>query len=322
MTHCYAKHGRHKNVRIVQLLTKVLIGAMLGMGCSSQQAERDSPATSRSAQLHSATQTAALGNHDSSSAPVTDSTGKSRVTSGATGNLVGVVRYDGPVPRLPLLVKQGDTSIKDHQYCAAHDVPDQSLLVNTAANNGLANVFVYLVKAPRNMNWPVPDEPVVLDQKGCIFLPHAMLVRVGQTVLVKSNDATLHNVHTFPMLNPALNSIVVPNDRMGLRLVYQHAEAKPVAVKCDIHPWMRAYQLVLDHPFMAISDSEGMFQINDLPAGKHSFRIWHERADILERSYEVDIKAGKTSELSLSFSADKFGMTSRPPNQTVKLSSR
>ena len=208
--------------------------------------------------------------------------------SGSTvevGTFSGVITYDGPMPELPLLVRKDDMKAKDHAVCAAHDVPDESLLVNSAAGHGVANVFVYLRKAPNGTKSPVPDGPVVMDQKGCTFLPHAMLVRVGQTVLVKSDDPVPHNVHTFPLRNQPSNSIVTPNDPVVLTLVYQRSEPIPLAVKCDLHPWMRAYHLVLDHPFMAVTDSAGRFEIKDLPLGKHKFRIWHERAAFLERSY-------------------------------------
>ena len=231
--------------------------------------------------------------------------------SGSTvevGTFSGVITYDGPMPELPLIVKRGDTKAKDAAVCAAHDVPDESLLVNSAAGHGVANVFVYLTKAPKGTQSSVPDEPVVMDQKGCIFLPHAMLVRVGQTVLVKSDDAIPHNVHTLPVRNTGLNSLVAPNDRVGLELIYQRSEPIPLQVKCDVHTWMRAYHLVLDHPFMAVTDSEGRFEIKDLPVGKQKFRIWHERAAYLERSYEVEIKAGETKEISLTFAAEKFAV--------------
>ena len=250
------------------------------------------------------------------STDVTDS------ATAAVGDFVGVITYDGPAPELPLLVNQGDATAKDAAVCAAHDVLDESLLVNTQAGNGLANVFVYLNKAPKATQSPLPTEPVVMDQKGCIYLPHAVLVRVGQTVLVKSDDAVSHNVHTFPQRNSPSNSIVRPNDRGGLELVYERPERSPLEVRCDVHTWMRAYQLVLDHPFMAVTNAEGKFEIRGLPAGKHKFRIWHERGNFLERGYEIEIKAGETTEISPSFPAEKFGVAGHAAARSVTIPSR
>ena len=279
--------------------------AMFGLwGCGNSESDRETPISPSltGSQVEKAEQTNTVENPKPSQ-PTANSESGSTVE---VGIFSGVITYDGPMPELPLIVKRGDIKAKDAAVCAAHDVPDESLLVNSAAGNGVANVFVYLRKAPKGTKSPVPDGPVVMDQKDCIFLPHAMLVRVGQTVLVKSDDAVSHNVHTFPLRNTGLNSLVAPNDRVGLKLIYQRSEPIPLQVTCDVHTWMRSYHLVLDHPFMAVTDSEGRFEIKDLPVGKHKFRIWHERAAFLERSYEVEIKAGETKEISLTFAAEKF----------------
>ena len=222
-----------------------------------------------------------------------------------TGDLTGVITYSGPVPELPFLVKQGE-QVKNADVCAAHNIPDESLMVNEEAGNALANVFVYLATAPKGAEAGVPEEPVVLDQKGCMFTPHALVVQAGQTVLVKSDDPIAHNVHTKPLRNQEFNQTIQQQDRDGLPLVYRYAEPAPVSVKCDIHPWMSAYHLVVDHPFAAVTDAEGRFTIKGLPAGKHKFRIWHERANWLDTEYEVEIKPGETTEISLSYAAEKF----------------
>lgn len=223
----------------------------------------------------------------------------------AVGHLSGVITYEGPQPELPLLVRQG-TQIKDAEVCAAHDVPDESLVVD-GTTKGLANVFVYISRAPKGAQYPpVPHEPITFEQKGCRFIPHALVVRVGQPVLVKSDDPITHNVHTLPVRNATLNTASPPNDQTGIELIYRQSEPAPVHVKCDIHSWMSALQLPLDHPFMAVTDAQGRFEIRNLPAGKHEFRIWHERAEFLERKYEVEIKAGETREVSLSYPANMF----------------
>ena len=109
---------------------------------------------------------------DSSAAEVPSN----EVASGGTGLLRGKVEFSGQyTPLPPLYVKGGQ--VKDAAVCAAAEAVDESILVKDA---GLANVFVYLKKAPKVSGDVVSDANVIFDQKNCIFLPHAMTVRVGQ----------------------------------------------------------------------------------------------------------------------------------------------
>ena len=226
------------------------------------------------------------------------------VQAGATGTFSGTVILDGAAPELADLVKAGDADVKDKEVCGVNGVPDESLVVGEG--NGLANVFVYLRRAPKGYTSEVPDEPVVLDQEGCVFLPHAALIQTGQQVLVKSNDAVLHNVHTFPARNQSTNVPVNAKDREGVELVYTRAESDPLQVKCDIHTWMSSYHLVLDHPFMAVTDANGKFSISDLPAGDYEFRIWHETGKLLDKGFQASVRGDDDAPVEIKYSADRF----------------
>lgn len=241
--------------------------------------------------------------------------GKDKPAAG-TGIFKGTIVFDGAVPSLPPLHAKG-ANVKDAEVCSAHAVADESLVVDSKTK-GVQNVFVYLLKAPAGAEVPpVPKEPVVFDQKGCHFLPHALLVRTGQKVLVKSGDAIAHNTHTFPLRSAGFNQVIKPDDRTGVPLVYDKPERMPVEVKCDLHAWMKAYHLALDHPFMAVTDATGKFEIKGLPPGKHKFTIWQERVGYLERSYEADVKADKTTEVKLPFGASKFKLADAAPGRAV-----
>lgn len=233
--------------------------------------------------------------------------------SSAVGKLTGMVSLTGTAPELALLVKQGDSAVRDTQVCGSHNIPDESLLVKRDAGNGVANVFIYLVKSPVKKSDSKPTEAIVLDQKGCQYIPHAAVVQVGQPVQFLSSDAVAHNVHTFPKRNNAFNQTVQANSRDGIKYQYESFEVEPIEIKCDIHPWMRAYQLVVDHPFAAVTDDGGHFEINNLPAGKYSFRIWHERGGLLEREFKVELQPGQTKEVPISFPAEKFSAIARQP---------
>lgn len=222
-----------------------------------------------------------------------------------TGTFSGTVTFDGTPPTLPVLHDKG-ANVKDAAVCSAAAVPDESLVVD-AKTKGIENVFIYLAKAPDGYKAPpVPKEPVVFDQKGCRFTPHALLARVGQTVLVKSGDAIAHNTHTFPIRSAGFNQLIKADDREGTKLVYDKSEKLPLEVKCDLHTWMRAYHLALDHPFMAVTDANGHFEITGLPPGSHKFVIWQEKAGYLNRSYSVEIKADKPTDMKLKFGPSAF----------------
>jgi len=236
-------------------------------------------------------------------APTRTAVALAPVSADATGSFSGKVLLDGKAPELAPLARADQESLKDKEVCGMADVPDESLQVGE--DNGIANVFVFLRRAPRQYKSETPDEPVVLDQKGCVFLPHTALIRAGQKVLIKSSDPIQHNVHTFPDRNQSTNLLIKPNDQDGIELVYRRPESGPVQVKCDIHSWMSSWHLVLDHPFMAVTDKDGNFSVDDLPAGKYQFRVWHERGGLLEKSLKVTIK-GDDKPVALKYSADRF----------------
>ena len=228
---------------------------------------------------------------------------KKTVDPSATGSFVGTIVLDGEAPTLAPLTKAGDEQLKDREVCGAADTPDESLVVGDG--NGIANVFVYLRRAPKGFKSEVPAEPVVLDQKGCVFTPHVALIQAGQKVLVKSSDPIQHNVHTFPARNQGTNLLIKASDQEGVELTYNRPESDPLQVKCDIHAWMSSYHLVLDHPFMAVTDSDGKFQIDGLPAGEYEFRIWHEKGGLLDKGYKATV-TGEDDPVELKYAVARF----------------
>lgn len=222
---------------------------------------------------------------------------------GEWGTVEGQFVLEGDAPELAPLVAKGDATAKDAQVCAALGVPNESLVVNPE-NRGIANIFLYLRKAPGRIH---PDlaqssqKEIDFDQKDCRFIPHAMIVRTDQTVLLKSSDPISHNTRTSSFENTAINLIIPPNDRKGTPIQLKKSEVSrpPVTVSCDIHTYMRAYWVVTDHPYVALTDADGKFRIENLPAGEHTFRVWHERAkyvqaDTFKWDLKVTVKGGET----------------------------
>ncbi len=223
------------------------------------------------------------------------------------GSFTGKVVMTGTAPALAPLIAKG-ANVKDKEVCAAVDVVDERLVLGDG--NGVQNVFIYLAKAPKGGRaLETATEPYLFDQKNCRFEPHCVVLPTGQTVKVLSDDSVAHNTHTYPNKNQGVNSGVAPGDRDGLlSFVYRKPEAQPLSVKCDYHTWMTAYHLPLDHPYAAVTDKTGAFTIPDLPAGKHSFIVWHESADgkFVERKLAVEIKSGAVTEMQIEYPASKL----------------
>lgn len=224
------------------------------------------------------------------------------------GSFSGQVVLDGEIPKLPPAATDADPKAADLKVCNVKEVPSEKLVVDPKSK-GMANVFVYLKKAPAGMpaDLKKSKSPTVdFDQKNAQFVPHAMVVRVDQTVKVLSKDAFGHNTHTYPVRNQPFNSAIKANESAGVPVPVKVAESLPLQVKCDIHPWMTAWWLVLDHPYSAVTDAEGKFKIDNLPPGDHEFVVWQEGFGYVERKLVVKVEANKDVAKTIKADVKKF----------------
>lgn len=222
------------------------------------------------------------------------------------GSLKGKVTLDGEVPAVKLLVRKGDETAKDAPVCAAQDVPDDSLAVDKDSK-GIANVAVWLVKKPAKIHPDLvkPKDAIVdFDQVGCRFVPHILVLRTDQKVRLLNGDNAAHNTACNPLKGVGFNPLIAANDRKGVIEQMKVAERLPVEVKCSIHAWMKAYWVVVDHPYATVTDKNGYFEIKDLPEGDHEFKVWHETPGYLYKDKKdpkkgllVTIKSGETLEV-------------------------
>ena len=215
------------------------------------------------------------------------------------GTVKGKVVIDGAAPTLAMLVGKGSQTKAGDELCAVNGVPNESVIAD--AGGGLANVIVFLKKVPKGVSIPAaPTDKIIFDQQGCIFTPHVFVARVGQTIVLTNSDSVAHNVHTNSN-NKGLNQAIPAkkSDQLAqtLDLVYEKPEDKPIKTTCDFHGWMDSYHLVVNHPWAAVTGPDGSFEIKDVPAGKMTFVIWHEKAgNVVNRGLDVDVVPDKSTE--------------------------
>jgi hypothetical protein len=230
--------------------------------------------------------------------------GAGRARAAGYGTVTGQFVLEGEVPKLAPLVKEGDSSVKNPEVCAKQNVPDDSLVVDESSK-GIANIFIYIQKPPADISPDLKEsqeKTVKFDQKNCRFLPHALILRTDQSIAILSDDPIQHNTHVYPIRQDGKNEVIAANDRSGnVKWQFSVPEKMPTTVKCDIHSWMEARWLIIDHPYATITDKEGRFKIEKVPAGEHNFMIWHERAGWVfggsKRSLAVTVEADKATQL-------------------------
>jgi plastocyanin len=190
------------------------------------------------------------------------------------GNLKGRFVYGG-TPPTPVKL----TADKDQEVCGKHDLFDEQLQVDPDTK-GIENVIVYLFVSRGDKGAKIhPDmekasgEPRI-DNKDCRFEPHVLVVRTAQEFAIGNKDTVGHNTKIDSVQNPGINPIVAATSEMKHK--FSKEERMPVRVSCSIHPWMKAWVVVKDSPYVAVSNKAGEFSISNLPVGKWTFQVWHE----------------------------------------------
>ena len=203
-------------------------------------------------------------------------------TAAADFSISGTVRYEGePLKRSPLRMDA------DPNCAAIHEgtrVLSRDYLIGD--NGAVENVFVYLREAPEGTGGDQPAEAVRLEQRGCLYTPRIIGVRVEQDIEIVNDDPTLHNVRALAKANRPFN---IGQPARGTRTKSFRAPEAPIQVKCDVHPWMSAYVFVLEHSFHSTTGQDGAYRIDGLPAGSYELVFWHEKLG--EQVIEVDVAA-------------------------------
>ncbi len=189
------------------------------------------------------------------------------VDQSTVGTITGKVSFEGTKPKLARIMMD-----QDPVCVAKHKGPVFAEDGEVNSNGTLPNVFVYVKEGADKYNWPAPSDPVVLDQDGCMYKPHVLGIMVGQTLKVVSSDATTHNIHPMPKDNREWNESQPPG-AAPIEKTFARPEVV-IPVKCNQHPWMRAYIGVTRSPLFAVTGSDGTFTIKGVPPGDYTIEAW------------------------------------------------
>jgi len=228
--------------------------------------------------------------------------GGQKVDAATAGELTGTVTVDGMVP------KNAPIRMNADPVCVMENKTPQTQETYEVGSDGksLANVFVYVKDGLGNYVYDPPTGPVTIDQKDCRYHPHVFGIRVGQELTILNSDPTLHNIHALPKNNAEFNN---GQPIQGMKMTHKFDKPEVmVPFKCDVHGWMNAYVGVLDHPYFAVTDANGKFDIKTLPPGTYTIEAWHEKLGTSTQMVTIGQK--ETKDISFTFKAPAAGATS------------
>jgi plastocyanin len=273
-----ARRKLHNLIRALPLL--IVVSASLALSTCSGPDRKRTPAQSgtTTAEAPASTQSEVSGNSSAASEPT------ALATTG--GTLIGEVVFEGEPPAREPLNMDADAFCQEAQRRPAYS---QSVEVNS--NGTLKNVFVY-AKEGVTGSYAVPGKPVILDQRGCQFSPHVFGIQVGQPLQIVNSDATYHNVHAFARINREFN---IGQPSAGFRTTKQFNLAEvPVRLSCDLHKWTVAYAGVLPHPYFAVTNGAGAFEIKGLLPGNYVIGAWQEKYGLQTKAVTISGEEVKT----------------------------
>ena len=254
-------------------MTAVLIAA-LALGCGGggeKTAEQTQPAAEQPA-----------------AQPMTSGAYMAMEVAGG-GTIKGTITYAGEIPAMQKL-----EITKDVNVCGKEPHYKQDLVVGS--NKGLGNVVVSLTNISQGKALATLGTAFELDQNGCAFKPHVALVPVGVELTILNSDGILHNIHTYSEKNAAIN-IAQPGFKKRMGQAFTQPEV--IRVACDVHNWMGGYIVVVDHPYYAVTDDSGNFEIANVPPGTYTVQYWQETLG--KQTAEVTVTEGAASDASFQF---------------------
>ena len=210
------------------------------------------------------------------------------------GTVSGQVRFEGTVPDHTRLQLGGWSA------CAAQHPDRLPKADDVLVRDGkLQNAVVYITQGLGERVFAVPQEPVLSDQHGCMFLPRILTARVDQPIRFLNSDPIAHNVHGLPQHARPWNFSL--GLKGAAKTIMIDTPENMIPIRCDIHGWMRASIGVFDHPYFAVTDANGSFSLPNIPPGNYTIEAWHERFGTREQNVALGEK--ETQEIVFTFTA-------------------
>ena len=214
--------------------------------------------------------------------------------TGPTGTIQGHVRLAGDPP--------GNAVIRMGVDPLCSQLTDGKLIVQesvlTSPDGSLANVFVRLEGTFPDT--PIPEEPVVIDQTDCVFVPRVVGARAGQLVQITNSDPLLHNLNAQTSTSNRFN-VGQPMQGMVYEVRLEEEEESMLRIRCDLHRWMTEYIGVAPHPYFDVTDLTGKFVVENVPVGTHTIQAWHEEYGVLTQT--VTVEAGGVADAAIIYPA-------------------
>jgi len=198
----------------------------------------------------------------------------------AAGTIVGTVQFQGKAPE-----RKKIAITRNKKVCGKETKFAESLVV--ASNGGVKNAVLYLTDIKKGKKFDASAR-FQIDQRGCQFHPHVLIVPAGKNFTLINSDGILHNFRTNSTKNPILNK-AQPKFKKKMKVKINKPEI--IRVNCDVHEWMNAWLVVAEHPYYTLTDDSGSFKISGVPPGTYTIRLWHETLG--QQTRKVTVKAGE-----------------------------
>jgi plastocyanin len=211
--------------------------------------------------------------------------------AGGSGVIKGTAKLTGKAPEMKVPAKRKTTD-----FCKDKEVVYNAVV---AKDGMLKDVFVRIENGGVKGDFKAPDKHAAIDQHDCMYEPRVQGVVSGQEIDIKNSDATLHNVHTYKGVESWFNQA----QPKGADPMTKELESGIIKFTCDVHPWMRGFVIVTDHPYFAVSGQDGTFTIEKIPAGKYNLEAWHSQFGLKKAS--VDVAEGKPAEVTFTYEGNE-----------------
>jgi len=204
-----------------------------------------------------------------------------------TATLKGKITFDGMPPMPKKIVTSSDPG------CKNSDLTTEDYVVS---DGGLENVIIFVSGGLEGKKFPTKTDEVLLTQKGCHYVPHALVLQTGQPLKIRNDDDTAHNIHAWAEVNTGFNE---PQASKGVETV-KHFDKEEILlpIRCDVHNWMNAFIGVFSHPLATVSGKGGAYEMK-LPAGTYEVTAEHEKLG--SQKMMVTVADNGSAELNFTF---------------------